>query len=149
MTDLKDFTKISVLDKGEITKAIFGKTLPLYTKTNPFAYVPSAGYYDKNLVAYNVGFVFNTPSGRESKAYPYIKIAIKEDVISGECEWVSDNGTPKKIHDKIQGHLCNSKLDLYFKGYRLKKKYDSGIKYLVVSSGSGGSECYKLELEDI
>ena len=31
---------------------------------------------------------------------------------------------------------------------KLQKKYKLGIKYFVVSSGSGGAQCYKLHRED-
>lgn len=144
-----DFTKITVLENDKIVKAIFGKTLPKFKKRNPFAYRSSVGFYDQNEVKFNVAFVFNTPSGRESKAYPYIAIRIKEDKISGKCNWVSKNETPSKILSKIQGAMRTHDLETYFKGDKLKKKYNLGIKYLVVSKGSGGCESYKLELEDI
>ncbi len=146
---MKDFTKITVLENDKIVKAIFGKDLPKFKKRNPFAYRTSAGFYDQNTVKFNVAFVFNTPSGRESKAYPYLAIKIKEDKISGKCNWVSNNETPHKILSKIQGAMTDWKLDSYFKGDRLKKKYDLGIKYLVVSKGSGGTESYKLSLDDL
>jgi hypothetical protein len=146
---MNEFTKITVLEDDKQMKAIFGKELKPFTKSNPFAYRPSAGYYDKNLVKFNVGFVFNTPSGRESKAYPYLAIKIVEDALSGESEWVSDNNTPKKIREKIQIALQDHTLENYFRGYRLKKNYDRGIKYLVVSHGSGGIPCYKLELDEL
>jgi len=142
-------TEITVLEDDKQIQAIFGKELVKFEKNNPFAYTPSAGYYDKNLVKFNVGFVFNTPSGRDSKVYPYLAIKIKEDAISGESEWVSDAETPKKIRDKISAALQDHRLEDYFRGYRLKKNYERGIKYLVVSHGSGGCPCYKLELEDI
>ena len=144
-----DFTKITVLENDKIVKAIFGKTLPKFKKRNPFAYRTSAGFYDQNTVKFNVAFVFNTPSGRESKAYPYIAITIKEDVISGKCNWVSNNETPNKILSKIKGSMVGHTLDSYFKGTTLQKNYKRGIKYLVVSKGSGGCESYKVELDEI
>jgi len=142
-------TEITVLENDKQIQAIFGKELERFNKANPFAYAPSSGYYDQNLVRFNVGFVFNTPSGRDSKVYPYLAIKIKENAISGESNWVSDSNTPKKIKEKIQVALQEHTLDNYFKGYRLKKNYLRGIKYLVVSKASGGCESYKLELEDI
>ena len=145
----EEILKISVLEDDKIMEAIFGKQLPKVNKTNLFGYEPSSGYYEPNKVRIQVGFVFNTPTGRETKIYPYLNIVIKEDVISGECEWVSNPNTPKKILDKIRGYLNTSTLDFYFKGYRLKRNYKNGIKYFVVSTGSGGSPLYRLEFDDI
>ena len=142
-------TEISVLERDQKMEAIFGKELQRITKRNPFAYTPSAGYYDQNLVKLNVGFVFETPSGRDSKIYPYLKIRIKEDALSGESEWVANEDTPQKIREKVQMAMQDWKLEAYFKGDRLKKNYERGIKYLVVSDGSGGAPCYKLPLNEL
>ena len=144
---MKDFTKISVLENDKIIKAIFGKDLPRFEKTNPFAYAPSSGYYDDNKVMLNIGIVFATPKGRDSIVYPHRLITIKENEISGKSEWVSDNGTPAKVKDRLLSVTSN--FDYIFKGTPLKANYDRGIKYLVVSSGSGGIPCYKLSLDDL
>ena len=142
-------TEISVLEHDQKMRAIFGKELQRVNKRNPFAYTPSAGYYDQNLVKLNVGFVFETPSGRDSKVYPYLKIRIKEDALSGETEWVANENTPRDIRLKVRLALQDHALKEYFKGTRLKKNFERGIKYLVVSDGSGGIPCYKLPLNEL
>ena len=144
---MKKITEISVLDYEEQMEAIFGKELTPFLKTNPFAYNPSVGYYEDNKIKLNIGIVFNTPTGKDTKVYPHRLISIKEDTISGECNWVANDNTPKKALDKILD--VTSTFNFIFIGTPLKANYDRGIKYLVVSSGSGNTPCYKLELEDL
>jgi len=131
----------------EAVTAIFGKELVELDCLNPFAYTPSSGFYDTpKKFNFNIGFVFNTPSGRESKVYPYLNI---RDSINDTESFEHGQGTPKRVLEKIQGATTSTALNFYFKGDRLKPKYNLGIKYFVVSCGSGGLDCFKVELEDI
>ena len=133
---------ITVIDYDDIIEAIFNQKLPRLEKTNPFSYKSSSGYYDKNKVNLEIGLVFYTPTKRESKIYPYASIHLMEDVISGECEWVSDIETPKKLKKKADYFLDDRTINSHF----IPSKLKNGIAYAVVSTGSGGLPLYRLDL---
>jgi len=146
---MKKITDIDILDKDEIMEAIFGKKLKKINKHNNFAYRPSAGYYEENKIKLDVGFVFETPSGRESKIYPYLHLEeIEKGTKSGECNYFCFEETPSKILKKIINYCNPYKLDRWFKGTRLKK-YRNKIKYFVITTGSGYSDIFKFTFDDL
>ena len=145
---MKNVLDITVLDYSDIMEAIFKKQLTPLNRRNTFDYTPSVGYHDDNQVKINVGIVFETPTGRDSKIYSYLKIKRREPMDSGTCGWVAFPETVDAVFDTIKSHLATDMLELVYNGTPLKKQLNR-IKYFVVSSGSGGLPMFKFNYNDL
>lgn len=143
--------KISVLDSDIIMECIFGAPLEKFeSKDNSFPYTDSPSYNDDNRVRLQGGVILSTPSGKDGKLRPFFRLNMKEKgVKSGESNWVSSEDTLNRIRKGIIEYFSKSDAEIVNNFTYLGVKKDSKISKMIITTGSGGSDMYILDKENL